>query len=204
MGYVTVNAGDVILSSTHNAEVRDQVISVFTDSTARGAAILAPVEGMHAYLSSENALTMYDGASWPYVYRGWADTSSSFVLGAATTPPTKGNSVYNVKWCRTPNAVFFRGRIEIGTTFSAGSGTYRIPLPVNAYNSGDGIACGEVMINDSGTALRGGLVLIGDLTFATLYYHNAAGTLTDVSSGGPGTAWAANDWFSWQMIYRPA
>jgi hypothetical protein len=67
MPYTTIVAGTYATASWANANVRDQVITSFATTTARDAAITAPVEGMVAYIGSNDAsegLYTYNGTSW--------------------------------------------------------------------------------------------------------------------------------------------
>jgi hypothetical protein len=64
MPYTTSVAGTVITSSWANTNVRDQVVTPFTNAAARTSAISAPVEGMVAYLADVNRYEFYNGAAW--------------------------------------------------------------------------------------------------------------------------------------------
>jgi len=67
MPYTTIVAGTYATASWANANVRDQVITTFATTTARDAAITAPVEGMVAYIGSNDAsegLYTYNGSTW--------------------------------------------------------------------------------------------------------------------------------------------
>ena len=54
-GYGTVTAGTVIAAATHNEYVRDQVVSQFTTTGNRNAAITSPVVGMVTAISSNDS-----------------------------------------------------------------------------------------------------------------------------------------------------
>ena len=67
MPYTTIVAGTYATAAWANANVRDQVITTFATTTARDAAITAPVEGMVAYIGSGDAsegLYIYNGSTW--------------------------------------------------------------------------------------------------------------------------------------------
>jgi hypothetical protein len=67
MPYTTIVAGTYATASWANANVRDQVITTFATTTARDAAITAPVEGMVAYIGSNDSnegLYTYNGTAW--------------------------------------------------------------------------------------------------------------------------------------------
>lgn len=56
--------GELVEEADFQGYVQDQVVGVFADATARDAAITAPAEGMHAYLSDNDVLTFHDGTAW--------------------------------------------------------------------------------------------------------------------------------------------
>lgn len=62
-GRKVFSAGDVLTASDLNSIV-DQTVMVFADSTARDTAIPSPVEGMVAYLSSNDSISKYIGSQW--------------------------------------------------------------------------------------------------------------------------------------------
>src|SRR5690242_10017671 len=87
---------------------------------------------------------------------GWTDFSASLALTAVTTNPTKGNSVYvaQYRYVTGADVCDFEFEITIGSGFAAGSGTYRINLPVAC--AGGTTLIGYMGGNESGVALRGG------------------------------------------------
>jgi hypothetical protein len=60
----TFVTGTVLTASDVNTFLMNQSVMVFASAAARNTAITAPTEGMIAYLSDTNALTLYDGAAW--------------------------------------------------------------------------------------------------------------------------------------------
>lgn len=122
------------------------------------------------------------------------------ILTATVTPPTMGNStlnfasyiLLNAKTCKA------QGKFTLGSTFSAGSGTYRVLLPFNADTSRLDACVGNCLINDSGTALRG---CTARLATATTFDIVVDSSNLMVNNGGSGTAWAAGDWISWDVTY---
>lgn len=134
---------------------------------------------------------------------GWTDWSASFVLGAVTTPPTKGNSTYSVAYRRPAGAdvVDLRGYILIGSTFSAGSGVYRFPVPFNASAGAILAEVGPAHILDTGTAERTAAVKFGAAGYLEMVLNGAASGITNAGSG---TAWATGDIIRWRIRYEPA
>jgi len=64
-GYRLFNTGDVLTAAQVNTYLQQQVIMVFTDSTARTTALSGVLaEGMFSYLTGTNAFQYYDGAAW--------------------------------------------------------------------------------------------------------------------------------------------
>lgn len=111
MPYTTILAGTWATASWANSNVRDQVVTPFTTSAARDAAITSPVEGMLAYLTAPSTgeytstgqntfaptgvLTVYNGARWvaltpisAYTATGGTLTSTSFTTTLSGSPGT--------------------------------------------------------------------------------------------------------------------
>jgi hypothetical protein len=145
-------------------------------------------------------------ASQLYDQEDWVDYSASFTLTASTTNPTKGNSSYVAQYLQVAKkCIHVRIRIDIGSTFSAGSGTYQFLLPSAASTASSNCVSSAMWINDSGTALRGGFITLNSVTtYATAWYINAATTLAALGSGGSGTAWATSDVILLDFVYEPA
>ena len=64
MTYKIFANGNPLQASELNVNLMQQAIAVFTDATAREAAIATPVNGQFAYLTGTSNLTKYTGASW--------------------------------------------------------------------------------------------------------------------------------------------
>jgi hypothetical protein len=60
----TFVTGTVLTASDVNTFLMNQSVMVFASASARNTAITSPTEGMIAYLSDTNALTLYDGSAW--------------------------------------------------------------------------------------------------------------------------------------------
>jgi hypothetical protein len=136
----------------------------------------------------------------------WVDYSSTFTLTASTTSPTKGNSTYLAEYVKVAKKlIHVRIRIDIGSTFSAGSGNYRFSLPVTASTNAGQVTVGTGWINDSGTAFRGAWITFDTQTaYATAWYQNGATSVGQLGSAGSGTAWATGDSIQIQFAFEPA
>ena len=62
-GFKTFTTGEVLTAGDVNGYLM-QGINVFTNATARDAAITAPAEGQFAFTKDNNSLWYYDGATW--------------------------------------------------------------------------------------------------------------------------------------------
>ncbi len=135
---------------------------------------------------------------------GWVDYAASLALTATTTNPTKGNSTYEAYYWAPTNAdiVIYRGRIVIGSTFSAGSGLYRISLPVTAAAVSVGNDPDILWVLDNGTNIRVGATNILTSTTLEMHLDSAGGGLSNTGPAGAG--WATGDEIRWKILYQPA
>ena len=151
-------------------------------------------------------VTVLESTDWaPYSPAGGIN-----VLRASTTNPTQGSTGYLAEYFVNNNnliQVRMQFTIDTGGGFSAGSGNWRFMLPpaypTMTLNSARTLT-GAVFINDSGTALRTGVVY-GDSnqTYVTVFYDNGS-ALATLGSGGPGTAWQTGDAMAFSFFYEPA
>jgi hypothetical protein len=96
--YTTVVAGTTVTASWANTNVRDQVITPFTDAASRTAAITSPLEGMVSYLRDVNRFYFYNGAAWQPVVGAAARvtrSSDQSIPTSTITPIEWQNSTYD-------------------------------------------------------------------------------------------------------------
>jgi hypothetical protein len=130
-------------------------------------------------------------------------SGGSTVLSASTTPPTQGNSTYQFEYLRVHAKLWrVRFKVTVGSTFSAGSGTYRLIMPANMSAGSQTAACNSGAINDSGTALKTMTLMPGGTNWFEMLLDGSSGGA--ISSGGPGTAWGSADWFMGECAFEPA
>lgn len=151
MPYTTLVAGTTITASWANASVRDQVITPFADTTARDAAITAPVDGMYAHLTGSDTLTGYTGAAWEIV----SEPPQSWSLAAYTQNGSKAATTTR-GWTQRSRGVFV-AQITL-SSFAAGSAgnAIQIATPFTLADTND--IGGAFSYNDSGAALEAGVV----------------------------------------------
>lgn len=100
-GFKEFSVGETLTAADVNGYLMEQAVTVFTNATARDAAIAAPAEGQLSYLTGSNTLTFYNGSAW-------ADLSTIIDLSnaannaladladvAATSPTTNQGLVWN-------------------------------------------------------------------------------------------------------------
>jgi len=83
LGFKTFTTGEVLTAGDVNGYLM-QGINVFTNSTARDAAITAPAEGQFAFTKDNNSLWYYDGAAWV------ASGATGDIEGVTVTSPLTG------------------------------------------------------------------------------------------------------------------
>jgi hypothetical protein len=64
VAYKVFSNGSVLNASEINDNLMNQSVMVFSNSTARAAALTAPVEGMLTWLEDVNRYESYDGSAW--------------------------------------------------------------------------------------------------------------------------------------------
>jgi hypothetical protein len=143
------------------------------------------------------ALALTAGLAW----ESWTPT-----LTAVTTDPTLGTgSVQEGRFLRMGPTVFARGYIKFGTSgTAAGSGLYRISLPVDCAT--DTLPVGDGMIRDVTLAsgMRGFcLIPPAGVTDRTEIYMTAS-PFTFMSNTAISGFPAANDWFRFSLCYEAA
>jgi hypothetical protein len=82
-GFKTFTTGEVLTAGDVNGYLM-QGINVFTNATARDAAITAPAEGQFAFTKDNNSLWYYDGAAWV------ASGATGDIEGVTATSPLTG------------------------------------------------------------------------------------------------------------------
>jgi hypothetical protein len=128
----------------------------------------------------------------------WTDYSSSFALTGQTTSPTKGNSTYSARYRRTGlHSIEYTGRLQIGSTFVAGSGALQLSVPVAATDSVAFGGCGSWWALDSTHAIYCGAVVFNDSSHLWMYRSGDTTAVTFAT-----WTWSSGDELRWTIKYE--
>ena len=136
--------------------------------------------------------------------RAFADAWTSYTptLTASTTNPT--NWTQTGYYMRAGKLVICKFILTAGASVTAGSGTYRVALPVNASTT---ISVGPSMayvFDSSASAIMHPRISIDNTAYVGLWYPAAwpSGANTAVGSGT--YTWAQNDQIAGALVYEAA
>jgi hypothetical protein len=85
VAYKVFTNGSVLNASEINDNLMNQSVMVFSNSTARSAALTAPVEGMITYLEDTAVYENYDGTAWVSFGAAESDLLGTSVFTAQTS-----------------------------------------------------------------------------------------------------------------------
>jgi hypothetical protein len=120
-GFKTFVTGEVLTSGDVNGYLM-QGINVFTNATARDAAITAPAEGQFAFTKDNNSLWYYDGAAWV------ASGATGDIEGVSVTSPITGGGTSGTV------TIGFDAKAANTLTFNAQTGTTYTLVAADASN----------------------------------------------------------------------
>lgn len=128
------------------------------------------------------------------------------ILTGSTGSPTLGNSTLTGRFGFADRFVNYRLRLDIGSTFSVGSGAYRFSLPVAAHANhalnSSFLGSGTIFDSSAGeTGIITATKLITTTTFEIL--GGKASAFGGVNNGFP-FAWATGDFIDVNVIYEAA
>jgi hypothetical protein len=170
-GFKTFVTGEVLTAGDVNGYLM-QGINVFTNATARDAAITAPAEGQFAFTKDNNSLWYYDGAAWV------ASGATGDIEGVTVTSPltgggTSGTVTVGILSGTTSNL----GAVQLSDSTSSTSTT--LAATANAVKTTYDLANGAIA--------KSIVDAKGDLVAAT-----AADTVSRLAVGANGTVLTAD------------
>jgi hypothetical protein len=133
-GFKTFVTGEVLTAGDVNGYLM-QGINVFTNATARDAAITAPAEGQFAFTKDNNSLWYYDGAAWV------ASGATGDIEGVTATSPLTGGGTSGTVTVGIQNATTAQlGAVQLTDSIaSTSTTTAATPNSVKtAYDLGNG------------------------------------------------------------------
>lgn len=128
-------------------------------------------------------------------------TPSPALTVVSGTNPTMGNSTVVGATHQIGKTILWRLRITLGSTFAAGSGTYALAMPFGIggiLSNEDPIGYGQVLAGGARRAIQ-----VYALTANTAFMVRTS-TEADLTSSGPGVAWAAGQVISLTGVYQSA
>jgi len=186
-GFRLIGAGENPTAANLNNYLSKQVVMTFATTTARDAAVTSPEEGMVAAITDDDLLTVYTGSAWVEYGRYGAWQSWTPTLTASTTNPSLGSGgFYQVtgRYMRLGSLVIGYALMIAGNTgVSAGSGTYRFPLPVTPAGANIQIGTGYT----TATSVNGyaGMLRLGSgIQDGELWVNGAAWTASNPITNG--------------------
>jgi hypothetical protein len=93
VAYKVFTNGSVLNASEINDNLMNQSVMVFSNSTARSAALTSPVAGMVTFLEDTSAYESYDGAAW-VAFGGGGSAILQVVSATSSTNVTNNSSTY--------------------------------------------------------------------------------------------------------------
>ena len=183
-GFKTFTAGEVFTASDANTYLMQQAVMVFTNEAARDAAITAPSEGMHAYLTAPTIPAATGGATYiptgiTTVYNGSAWVCVTPVGAFTSNEGTSTSNTYTTTLSGSPGT-------NPSVTLSTGT-TVLIQTSGEVYNSGTGYEYMVVSVSgattiaaadDNGAVVGGVASVIGNVATSFILSGLTAGTNT--------------------------
>jgi hypothetical protein len=205
MAYKTFLAGTEGLASDINTYLMNQSVMVFTNATARLAAIPTPTEGMVTYLTGNDHFAIYSGTEWVVYdigWNAWTPTLTNLTLSTTGSPGT-----ISAFYARIGKTIVAQVYCNVGTTPTIG-GQFSISLPVDIANSNRSGVIGTCLMRDAVGAVSylGSVLATGSAPsvarMQTIGTAGATATLSSQAAANP-FAWTnSNSYFSFTIMYQ--
>jgi hypothetical protein len=181
-GFKTFTTGEVLTAGDVNGYLM-QGINVFTNATARDAAITAPAEGQFAFTKDNNSLWYYDGAAWV------ASGATGDIEGVtATSPLTGGGTSGTVTVGIQDASTAQRGSVQLSDSTSTTSSV--LAATSTAVKSAYDLAAAAIPKSTVTTA--GDVIYATGSSAVTRLGIGSTGQVLTVAGGVPSWATAAS------------
>jgi hypothetical protein len=164
VAYKVFTNGSVLNASEINENLMNQSVMVFSNSTARAAALTAPVEGMLTWLQDTNKYENYNGTAWVALGGGVLQVVSATKVDAFTTTSTSFTDVTGLTASITPTStsskILVLSKVAINTRSAA---------------------IGDIQLLRGATIIGGGTAVGSRTSGMSAFYSGVAGT-TDLST----------------------
>jgi hypothetical protein len=198
VGYKLWTAGELLASADVNSYLMKQTVISCTSGTRPAS----PQDGMLLWETDTERYTSWNATLAAWVPLGQMITGTHVpVVTGSTTNPTLGTgstavgryTLWNGKMCT------YYGKVTFGSSgVVAGSGQYFVSLPVTSAATASIFYPGSAMFrDDSAGTVSPGVCYIGT-SVATLSLTSTSG----IAGSGTPWAWAALDYFTWNVTYE--
>jgi len=193
VAYKVFTNGSVLQASEINTNLMNQAVIVFSNATARTAAITSPLEGMLTYVEDVNRYESYNGSAWVSAFGDTFITSNSFTAQSSVNI----DNVFTTDYRFYDIYMTFTGTVV--TTLAAQlrtAGVTPTDLTTNTYTTQDVNATGTTLsTSNSGAISSWGLgaarTTLGYTTFTLANPRLATATLGEARLYDSGFPWIA-------------
>lgn len=180
--------------------VEKQIIQVYATSTARDAAVTAPVAGMVAYLSTPKQMTTYDGSTWRVSGQpgGWTDVASPVITQSATPTFTTNYAAYEI----TNRTLRYQGLVTITGTPGTAGNAVRLGLPATLRAAAITAAvrnCGTGVVFDTSAGAYYPSLAVPVTTTAIQFKYTGSTSANYIGAADFTAALATGDTVSWDI-----
>lgn len=201
-GFHDFTPGEQMTADIMDLYLMRQTVMTFATTAARDAALTGVLdEGMVTYQEDTDGLTYYTGSAW----RTWVSGSIAYTPTWSSTgsAPSLGNGTLVGSYRYVGGLVYARITLTFGTTTGAGTGGWRMTLPVTAVEASAPVGGGIRCVDASPTATYlSGLYLESTTVVLGLFQSTTANEF--VGAAVPIAVPATSDSYRWTIIFEPA
>lgn len=164
VAYKVFTNGSVLNASEVNDNLMKQAVAVFSNASARTAAITSPVEGQMTYLEDTNQYASWNGSAWV----------SPFGL-TLVAQQTVGSGVSTITFSNVFSSAYDDYKVIYSGGVASGSGYMGMRLGLNGTPAtGSNYKTGFIAVNYSSSAVTGAGSVVSLFEYAGKYNTNFA------------------------------